>query len=198
MLFRPKRWQVVLAGFVVSPVLIGGLKWFVFEWAKDYLFGKLTEETEEAMTSAVGETGWENALEWVAAGSLGLLIAVILILIGYYFRGAPRTTSAPASPKPEDKDGGAIGSVWSVLAEKNPANTLVILSAGIERNRLQGNHPAWEIFFTAYNGSVRDIRLVSARGSFKVDGQAYPTPAELKSATSAKHGEITPATQDVA
>lgn len=190
MLFRPKRWQVILAGIVVSPVLIGGLKWFVFEWAKDYLFGKLTEETEEAMTSAVGEAGWEYALEWVAAGSLGLLIAIILILVGYYFRGAPRATGATASPDTEDIGGDAIDSVLSALAEKDPANTLVILSAGIERIRLQDNHPAWEIFFAAYNGGVGEVRLVSAGGSFRVRGQAYPTSAELKSATPAKHGEI--------
>lgn len=81
--------------------------------------------------------------------------------------------------------------LWATLVEKNPADALIILSAGIERSRLQGDHPAWEIFFAAYNGGVGEVRLISADGSFKIRGQAYPTPVELKSATPAKHGEIT-------
>lgn len=180
--FKPARWQIVLASLGATTFLVGGLKWFVFELAKDYFFGKITEEAEEAMTSAAVETGWEGALEWIAAGSLGLLIAVVLILVGYHFRGAPRANSAPIPLKPVGNEGGTA---------ESPVNTFIILSAEIEQVRLSGDHPAWEIFFTAYNGGAGEVRMVSAGGTFKVGGQAYPTPAELKSSTPAKHGEIT-------
>src|SRR6266851_10320674 len=76
------------------------------------------------------------------------------------------------------------------LIEKDPQDTFIILSAGIESVRLQGNHPAWEIFFTAYNGGFRVVRVESASGTFKFEGREYPSPAELKKGATAKYGEI--------
>ena len=123
----------------------------------------------------------------IVLGLSTLLIALWIIKAVVWLwdrRSSKRAANKASASSVDDR-------LWTVMAEKNPADTLVILYAGIERSRLQGNHPAWEIFFTAYNGGVGDVRLVSAGGSFKVGGQAYPTPADLKSATLAKHGEIT-------
>jgi hypothetical protein len=78
------------------------------------------------------------------------------------------------------------------LIEKDPQDTFIILSATLQSNRLQGNHPAWEIYFLAYNGGFCDVRLESASGTFKVGGQGYPSPAELKEGATAKYGEMAP------
>lgn len=106
-------------------------------------------------------------------------------LVWQYDRKRP-----PATPDTNEAEIQAIARAWREIEDRDPVDTLIILSAGIERGQLQGSHPAWEIFFAAYNGGVGEVRLVSARGSFKVAGQAYPRPAELKSPTSAKYGEI--------
>lgn len=78
------------------------------------------------------------------------------------------------------------------LLERNPADTFIILSATLQSTRLQGNHPAWEIYFSAYNAGFRDVTLESTSGSFSVEGREYPSPAELKEGegVTAKYGEM--------
>lgn len=150
--------------------------------------------------AATNLSGWAETLsltsaaDWIAGNISDTWVAAIAaVVVGFSVaRWWPTKRKTEAiQPSNESSTVEEIANAWWAICDIDPANTLIILSAGIERSRLQGNHPAWEIFFTAYNGGVGEVRLVSAGGSFKVSGQAYPTPAELKSATSAKHGEIT-------
>ena len=77
-----------------------------------------------------------------------------------------------------------------ILPDNKPQDTFIILSACIERVSLQGNSPAWEMHFTAYNGYNGSVQIESASGTFRFKNQKYSPPIEVESNGVRANGEL--------